>query len=481
MVYRCLNSFLNVGKQFVGSCRHFKTNFGRQYVTSSPKSSGSQKDLNVMKGTAAIAGAAVVASNLDPTRPAKIQDYGVRVLPSPNVTFDPSDGIPDFSGKSAVRMILGGTGQMGGLLRTYFAEKDVPVIATSRSGKPKGEEDLDNVNWVRTANTASADEWKEHFKRALLDLGPGQFLHVINTIGAPQPEKGKTLDDANVIPAEASIKGLMAAADELKMKDRIYFTHISSIAAGAGRIPGDEYAASKTKSEDAVLSHGGNRVNVLRMGYGIENPSYDERTVMIDDHHAYTPSQMATIPVQTIIGHGKQPVQPVSMEDTVEAIENAPFHPNLRVVDVVGREVLSQEEFYKFYRDLIGDEYRPIYIPPEEALRLAEEFPRGHYAPYAVKYLGQGGFELDATGLETLIGRPTKSIRQMYPCNDGDQYVMVKPPILDHVKDSFYKIFNAPYLIPKVTACFIRMVQGVLVNAFCGPPAGVADSKEKKA
>jgi len=107
--------------------------------------------------------------------------------------------------------------------------------------------------------------------------------------------------------------------------------------------------------------------------------------------------------------------------------------------------VITQESFYRFFReDLMDAEFRPIRLPPEEMVVLAEHFPHGHFAPYAVKYLANGGYVLDHTALETVVDRPLVKLRDLYGKRDGKTYQMVKPPIGTHVKEAARKIAGNP-------------------------------------
>jgi hypothetical protein len=181
------------------------------------------------------------------------------------------------------------------------------------------------------------------------------------------------------------------------------------------------------------------------MGYGLDRPLISERKIMINNHHGWSPDQIATLPIVPIVGNGKQPLQPVSMEDALIGIANAPLYREIPLIEGVGPKVVTQEEFYRFFRkDLLNASFRPVYLSPKQLQVVAEHFPHGHFAPYAVRYLANGGYVIDHTPLETVVGRSLLSLQDIYVLEDGKTYVMTRPPIARHVKEAAKKAVTNP-------------------------------------
>lgn len=328
-------------------------------------------------------------------------------------------------------VVMGGSSQMGGLLNLNLAEQGARVIATSRRDLSENTRPIPNVTWAKTANTYSEEEWETVFRKEFQALGPDKKLNVANMVNNME-----NFTD-NVKVTDAAVKGLVKAA---KKEGREYhFVHVSTIAAGENangepRIPNDAYASSKTKSEEIVqMNLEKQHFTLYRMAYGLDNPTQLGRILQIDNTHAYAPDQMATLFWQPIVGDGKQIVQPVALQDAIDGIINAPKHPEISCIDAVGPEAMTQEEFYKFFRELQNKPFRPVYLPPEQMTILAELFPYGHFAPFATKYLEKGGYKLDPTPLETVLGRPAAKLAEIYPRNDGDTYVLSRPPVRQHL------------------------------------------------
>ena len=201
-------------------------------------------------------------------------------------------------------VVMGGSGQMGKNLSLNLVEKGARVVATSRRGQPEDVTPITNVTWEKTSDTASIDVWENVFRKQFNALGPDKKLYVVNVINNME-----NYED-NVRVAEAAAQGLAKAAQ--KGGRDYHLVHVSSMAAGQNkegqpRVPNDPYSLSKTKSEEVVVKHcGKEHVTLFRMGYGLDQPTKDGKMYQIDNEHAYAPDQMAALPLQFIIGDGKQ-------------------------------------------------------------------------------------------------------------------------------------------------------------------------------
>jgi nucleoside-diphosphate-sugar epimerase len=118
-----------------------------------------------------------------------------------------------------------------------------------------------------------------------------------------------------------------------------------------------------------------------------------------------------------IIGDGKQKFQPVAIKDIVHAVLNfaeSTDQTGLQIVDGVGREAITQHEFYQIYADLANVKLRPIFLKPEVLKKFASQFPKGHLSEYAIvrlEQLGEKEHLFCSQKFEQILGRPTTTLK----------------------------------------------------------------------
>lgn len=335
-------------------------------------------------------------------------------------------------------IVLGATSNIGKEAVIHALKQGHTVVGTSRRPYQKGFlPEMEETGQFTLALTpgdqvANAQFWKELFDTHL--PSHQEKAVIISTIGGAHAEQGTDLHYLNVTIPDAIISGLEQS--EKGQNPSLVFHHCSSI---AGPLSIGEYGRTKQVSTERMLSSPLN-TRIFNIGYVIEN-TYDPDQEK--SYHAYTVEQVAAqLPFHPVFGP-ETPVQPVAMDDVVDALCTYTADLGRREIHVVGPEALKLKEMYQFYTERYGKEFRPVEIDLRAAALWAKHHPKGHYAPYAVDYClkFQNGEEVTFSpeGLEELLGRPLKRLEDMYG-EEWNPQGMPRLPIKEHAKEAVHKM-----------------------------------------
>ena len=364
-------------------------------------------------------------------------------------------------------LVLGGTSQMGLPIIKKALTEGYSVLACSR-GVPK--EAKGGVQWlqVKEDQLGQVKFWKETFSK---NIPEGNEVVLINTIGAAVAPKGQTLEDVNAKPIMAATQALMQ--DENHSRKAI--GHFSTIAASF--YPSDPEkqkmfckqakAYCRGRQEvDEFLRKSGLPVTIVRPGYMFSDPNASKTLVT---KHPYSPEQFANMSFHPVLGSGKQIQQPVYVGDVIDAVMNGVKKDEVNVVDAVGPDTMTQEEMFKFFTDLSGQPFKPVYIPYELGQVIANYFPKGRLAPYSVgmfKHLENEGKEpLCKKKFEALVGKPLTSMQDLYQNLGSETLAFSKPPIAEHVKEILKGIACSPTALAVLSYAVIKYGPGLFLQA----------------
>lgn len=363
--------------------------------------------------------------------------------------------LSDHNPTQKVCIIPGGTGHLGREFAEQALKDGYKVIITTRSTKDF--DDSENLYFVQANEADQANP--EFWKQILSKYSQAESVSLINTMGAPEAPPGKTLRDVNVLPAAAMATAMKELEDKGDLQNA-KMVHLSSM--GAVMLKGDPYGDSKKESEELVTKYGPRNICVIRVGYAFQRAEKGEIT-KIDNTHAYGPEQLAVLPIQPVLGSGQQLLQPVFTGDIVDAGMN--FKEGVKIVNAVGHEVLTQENFMAYFCELSNKKFRPIHIPIELAAPISESFPKGHFSPYAVELCQRMETEdmvYDAKGFEEVIGHKTSTLNDVYGDLKTKKLYYARPPIMEHSTESIEKFYynkdNARNNIKKTAYTFGKVV-----------------------
>ncbi len=259
-----------------------------------------------------------------------------------------------------------------------------------------------------------------------------------------------------MLPPLAMITAMKDLEDEGDLQNA-RFVHLSSM--GALMLEHDPYGLTKKEAEDEILKVKFKNVCVLRVGYAFQSAEEGEVN-KIDNIHAYSPEQLAALWVQPLLGSGTQLLQPVFTGDIVEAGLN--FKEGVLVVNAIGREIISQENFVGYFCRLADKKFIPIHVPLGLAQFAATLFPKGHFSPYAIegcRLLEEKEMLYDASEFEKLVGHQTSSLEDVYGSLRGKVIYYPMPPIKEHFNEAVSKI---PQII--VTGIF-QVARATILNS----------------
>jgi|GEM_PF-3974686 len=334
--------------------------------------------------------------------------------------------------KSKVLVVAGATGQMGSeLIKEAAKNTDYKIVGFTRN--PETLPQSERVKFVKTPkdiNDSSA--WKD----ALLpECEHADEILSVNMIGTSTSRGDRTLNDMIEKPALALAKGVKKVANTLNLEDRTHFVNMSSIA--ALYIPENEYGNARDQADRKVLNEiDVKNVIALRPSLVFNDPIVGEDgTQFIDMGHSYSPEQWANLPFQCVIGSGNQKIQPVYLGDVNSAILNVPEKKlGKKIINAVGSDIKTQKEMVEYFPKLIGKRPRIVKIPYGMAMPLAQKFPEGRFAPYAVemfKKLEKMDVEVCHLEFRNLVGNPLKAFEDIY--RKGTKIVIATAPIKQHL------------------------------------------------
>jgi nucleoside-diphosphate-sugar epimerase len=345
--------------------------------------------------------------------------------------------------KDQAVVIAGPTSQLGQRVMKQALEEGYPVLTIGRKGSDfltKLQEKFPNTFKVWTIDDCTdRAKWKACIEK-YLQQSPCSNLLFVNAIGSPHVGEENSIRKANVDIAKAAFTGVNEAARAADVS--CANVQLSSI---ASLLVEDAYGKTKKEAEEfLMLEKLVEKLLVLRVGYALEDMKIENRTAIINNHHAWSPEHMAGLFVQFIIGDGTQPLQPVAISDIVKAIFNAPNVEGKKVVNAVGEQVKTQIEFIKFFRDLKGLPSRFVHLPTRVLKEVVHYISKGHCAPYAVevceKYQGKNADKaiLSHEDFEKIVGEKLKTIEDLYSPSEKNQIkaiLFARPPVMEHTKE----------------------------------------------
>ena len=352
-----------------------------------------------------------------------------------------SDAGRDSLSMKKLMVITGATGEMGPGFIVEALKNGFQVLACTRN--PSKYKETPYLKYVQTPEhkLAQPAHWE-----SLLEEHAAKYQEValLNLLGASVPPKGKTYEDINLHPVTSAMEGMIHFRN--RHGKRCSFQHLSSIAA---TIMGNDHPYSRVrKLADEMLLE---MAKESQMSFTSLRPGliFNElrENHMIHMGHAYSPEQLASLPVHLVLGSGKQIQQPVFEKDLYEAMLNATEMDHQIIVDAVGPDTITQKELFKFFADLANKTFRPLHIPTGVAKAIAEYCPKGRFAPYAMQLFEtlerpEINKPLSDRGFKQLVGRETMSLQDVYHNQGEEQIVLARPPVLEHASEIFLKMIR---------------------------------------
>jgi len=289
--------------------------------------------------------------------------------------------------------------------------------------------------------------WKNLVKEKI----PSQsHLLVLNTIGGSVAAPGQTMEELNVHIPAAAIEGALEGAGG--KFDSCNVVHLSTSAAAHLDAP---YGKTKRLGEEHLFAEPIDHLTIFRMSYVAEALFRKTVTQTYKEHHRLSAEEFALLPFTPLLGspwdYKKVVLQPVSMGDIATAVFNTSALPKgKRLINAVGREEMTQEDFFKFFTDLLGKKFRPIYIPIESAEIMARHHPFGHCVPYAVEFCSKDRVGDSPKEFEELLGAPAKTLAEVYDA-EGDEeaeLVIPRPPLSAFAGQVVKNLWQNPKVLP---------------------------------
>lgn len=379
------------------------------------------------------------------------------------------------STSSELAVLILGNSNIG----NYIAEKSVKegykVLVTTRSPVDDNKQQL-----IKYIHTPVAAQKTHYFWQYLAEehLRNDKKILVINTIGGSVAAPGQTMEDLNVHIPSAAIDGIIRGIEKKLQRD-YSIVHLSTSAAESLEAP---YGKTKRKGEKVLMSIPNDRLTIFRMSYVAEALFKDQVTQTYKDQHRLSAEEFALLPFTPLIGnpwdHKRVIIQPVAMDDVATAAYNTLKLPKgQRIIDAVGHEEVTQEQFFKFYTDLLGKRFRPLYIPIEVGEIMAKQHPFGHCTPYAVEFCAENREGKDATEFEKLVGQPLKTLDDLYQTQSAKEFELAipRPPVLDFMSVVLKNLWKSPASILE-TAKAMRLLGSSLLFNTKKPPLEITSN-----
>lgn len=284
-----------------------------------------------------------------------------------------------------VVMIVGASGFIGGRLAQAFSAAGHEVVCAGRglrAGAPAG-----CMRAVRIDYTApSASEWTPLL--AGVDV-------LVNAVGILRESGSQTFDHLHVLGPRA----LFTAASLASVRRVIQVSALGAEAGAAARYHGSKYEADRFLME-------------LPLDWAVLQPSL---VYGAGGSSARMFDSQASLPLIPLPGRGDQRVQPVHIDDLVEAVVRLAESPAALhcVLPVVGPRALTMREFLGELRATLGFGRAP-FLPVPRALvalaaRVGDSFPSMMLNRETFGMLERGNTG-PAGPLERLLGRPATPV-----------------------------------------------------------------------
>jgi hypothetical protein len=217
-------------------------------------------------------------------------------------------------------------------------------------------------------------------REAMEEMGVATSCHImgLNLIGTAIAPKGSTLMEVNHDIPLSFFEGLLEASEG--KTDRVSLSQLSSITITINGDTDCPYIHSKKKIEESLFQLNP-KGTVLSLRPGMICPAPDQQC---DTTHDYSVEQLARLPIIPILGSGNQIMQPVSEDCLYTAMINGMLSDQVtrEIINTVGSDTLTQKELFAYF----APKQNPIFvhIPANFGHVVAEHFPKGRIAPYAV-------------------------------------------------------------------------------------------------
>lgn len=355
-------------------------------------------------------------------------------------------GIRNMNQQATKTVVINGVGNLGRQVAIQALKQGAKVIGVVRNPQTANELTNHGMN-IEVASEAQMQDrtfWQKFFETKTA----GENVSVIQTVGLATASTPEKLANANINTPVAMAKGLEAAQNSLHSSRFIQFSTLA-----ADMVPNSGYGATKLEAEKQLQQTNLNNLLLLRIGYAV--PALEEGNDYegIDEKHAYAPWQFSALPsavrIHPIVGSGTQLLQPLHSDEIAKAALN--FETGHTTVTGVGSSIVSQKDFARFYADLAGVSFHPMYLPYDVAKPLSHHFEEGHLAEYAVdacKLLETETFIYSPDGFAKLLGRKPKSLNEIYETKNNKPIIYTQPPIIEHGT----KILKTLYSNPKARA-----------------------------
>lgn len=337
-------------------------------------------------------------------------------------------------------IVLGGTSHLAGSIVHRALELGYSVIGTSRAVdfkglKPSGNLDLVHIPADRVTDVAT---WKKFAESKIFF---GDRVLVVNAMGGANCEALETLETKNIDPVVAALEGIQSVA-KVRALEKFHFLNLSSLAAEICSESG--YGKAKKECDSILLEKGPEDMTILRVSYAVNPPARGGGTNSVSDEHWYSVDQLATLPFQIVLGDKDVPMQPVALSDIADVACNSLFFKGKETVYAVGPQIVSQMYFAKFFANVLGKKFNPLFVDSKVGALLAKHFSKGHFSSYAIEAINKGGIVRDPGPFELRKGSPLLTLEDQYKIKDGEEISIVALPIIAHLRESIKKVFTNP-------------------------------------
>jgi nucleoside-diphosphate-sugar epimerase len=338
-------------------------------------------------------------------------------------------------------IIILGNGNIGHALGVRALKQGKQVITFTQSPP----ECSSPITYVKVPSGMKKDpEFWTHAARPYLQTV--NKVMVVNTIGGSIASGGSTVREMNCDIPLAAIKGISKAIPE---ESTAWFKVVQLSTAAAANLEA-EYGATKREAEKLLTDLELSDLTILRMGYVVEALVRDVLTGTYKDMHKISIEELALLPFAF---HMADPqnynairVPIIGMEDLVKAIMNiGSCPPQVRIMDAVNDEVITQEQFFKFFCGLYGKTYRPLYIATEPAMKLAEHHTFGHLVSYAIEHCRKNAPPMDNSAFKNLLHSQPLRLSEIYSLTDGQELIIPRPPIMELIVHIAKNLWHKPH------------------------------------
>lgn len=329
-----------------------------------------------------------------------------------------------------VLIVLGGRGNIGNAIANEGVLRGYDVKITSRQNY----NNQGNIQLLHTPlnDISNKKMWKQLAEQHLKSY---REILVVNTIGG-------SISDSNIdmhtLNCDIPITAMEAIHEVVKYHgiQKSHFVHLSSVAAASG--PEAEYGITKKCSEEQLVKSKIN-VTILRLCYVVKPWIKSSIDFHYKNFHQLSVEEMAILPVSILLGDYKKPnevfLSIIAIEDLVKGIFNlTKYVPKKQLINANNGQLLTQEEFFKFFTDLYGRKFRPIYIPTAHAMTLAKHHEFGHLTPYTIEYCEKtftiAGIIHESESFVKIVGGNLKDLPQIYDLKSDQELIIPAPPVI---------------------------------------------------